>query len=143
MSEEIQTIGRPKADINWKRVDELLEAGCSGAEIAGYFGLNKATIYERCVTDHDLTFTEYSQRRYAKGESLLREIQYNKALGITEKGDNTMLVWLGKTRLKQREEKIISVSEEDAKAFDSFMNFFSDKQKSKENNDSTSLTETD
>lgn len=135
--------GRPKADINWNRVDELLEAGCSGAEIAANFGLNPATIYDRCMKDHQIPFSEYSQCKQAKGESLLREVQYKKALGITEKGDNTMLVWLGKVRLKQKEEKTIALSEDDAKSFEALMNHFHLKQKPPESNDRSILTETD
>ncbi len=30
-------------------------------------------------------------------------MQYEKALGKSKKGDNTMLIWLGKQRLNQRE----------------------------------------
>lgn len=94
-------VGRPRASIDWEYVDELLEGGCSGAEIAGTMGLNPATIYERCVTDRGMPFSEYSQRKYSKGATLLRMQQYKKALGLTEAGDNTQLIWLGKTRLKQ------------------------------------------
>lgn len=94
-------IGRPKADIDWNRVNELLIAGCSGAEVAGYFGLNKTTIYERCVTDNNLTFTEYSSQFYSKGETIIREAQFKKV----KEGDNAMLIWLGKNRLKQRDKE--------------------------------------
>lgn len=95
--------GRPKADIDWNKVDALLIAGCSGREIAGNFGLNPHTIYDRCEKDHGVMFSEYSQQRYAKGEALLRAQQFAKALGKTTEGDNTMLVWLGKNRLGQGE----------------------------------------
>src|SRR6187402_2767562 len=95
------SVGRPKADINWKRANELLEAGCSGAEVAAVFGLNPQTIYERCLTDHGIIFTEYSAQFYSKGDSQIREMQHKKA----KEGDNTMLVWLGKNRLKQRDKE--------------------------------------
>ena len=94
-------LGRPKADIDWERANELLIAGCSGAEIAGYFGLNANTIYARCLEDNKITFSEYSQPFYSKGESSLREVQYHKA----KQGDNMMLIWLGKNRLKQRDKE--------------------------------------
>ncbi len=89
--------GRPKAIIDWNYVNGLLISGCSGAEIAGSIGLNKATIYERCLVDNGIPFAEYSQQMYSKGDALLRNVQFEKALS----GDNTMLVWLGKSRLKQ------------------------------------------
>ena len=96
-----ENLGRPKADINWDMVDEYLIAGCSGREIAGLIGLNPATIYDRCEKDHGIPFSDYSQQRYSKGESLIRQKQFLKAL--KGDGDNTMLIWLGKTRLGQKE----------------------------------------
>ena len=93
--------GRPKADISWNYVDSLLEGGCSGAEIASALGISAHTLYDRCLSDNKMMYSEYSQCKSAKGEALLRMQQYNKALGLTESGDNTQLIWLGKTRLKQ------------------------------------------
>ncbi len=97
--------GRPKAEINWQYVDSLLEGGCSGVEIASEIGINPNTLYARCVIDNNIEFSVYSQQKSAKGEAKLRMQQYRKALGLTEAGDNTMLVWLGKNRLNQREHK--------------------------------------
>jgi len=94
-------IGRPKADIDWKVVDEFLIAGCSGVEVAAFLGINPVTVYARCIEDNGIAFSLYSQVKSAKGDSILRAHQYNKALGRTEIGDNTLLIWLGKTRLKQ------------------------------------------
>jgi hypothetical protein len=96
-------IGRPRADINWDEVGELLEAGCSGREIAGYLGLEPHTIYDRCLQDNKMPFSTYSSQFYAKGEMILRAHQYAKALGKTKEGDNTLLIWLGKNRLKQKD----------------------------------------
>ena len=90
--------GRPLAHIDWEKVNHLLKCGCSGRQIAGNLGFQPNTIYDRCVTDHGITFTEYSQQFYAKGESLLLEKQFDKAIN---NGDNMMLIWLGKNILKQ------------------------------------------
>lgn len=95
--------GRPEAIIDWKKVDDLLISGCSGAQIAGYFGLNPATIYDRCNKDHGIPFSEYSQQKYSKGETILKAHQFAKAIGKTKDGDNTLLIWLGKQRLGQKE----------------------------------------
>ncbi len=95
--------GRPQANLNWDEIDTLLISGCSGREIAGYIGVNPATIYDRCPIDKGIPFSQYSQQKYEKGESLLRHQQFKKALGKTDEGDNTMLVWLGKNRLNQRD----------------------------------------
>lgn len=98
-------MGRPEADIHWKTVEDLLVSGCSGADIAGYLGMEPNTIYRRCEKDHGIPFSQYSRQFYAKGDSLLRAHQFAKALGKTNEGDNTLLIWLGKTRLKQKEEQ--------------------------------------
>jgi hypothetical protein len=103
--------GRPKADIDWDYVDSLLEAGCSGREISSTIGITPQTIYDRCLQDNKKEFSLYSQEKQAKGESLLRAHQYAKALGYTDKGDNTLLIWLGKTRLKQIDASQLAAAE--------------------------------
>lgn len=95
--------GRPQAEINWDKVKSLLEAGCSGREIAGNIGISAHTLYDRCMTDNNIEFSKFSQQFHAKGESRLLAHQYAKALGLTTEGDNTLLIWLGKVRLKQKE----------------------------------------
>lgn len=97
----VDGIGRPKANIDWEKADEYLIAGCSGRELAALFGLQPNTIYSRCLEDHGITFTEYSEQRYAKGDNFIRKAQFEKAM---EK-DNTMLIWLGKNRLKQKDKE--------------------------------------
>lgn len=89
--------------IDWQRVDELLEAGCLGTEIAAVFNMHYQTFYGKVEEKYKTTFTQFSCEKRAKGESALREVQYNKALGRSKKGDNMMLIWLGKQRLGQRE----------------------------------------
>jgi len=99
--------GRPKSNINWQQLDQLLVAGCSGAEVAAYIGINKATIYDRCEQEYGIPFSEYSQQKKAKGRSLLRSQQFAKALGTSDQGDNTLLIWLGKQRLEQNDRQQI------------------------------------
>lgn len=91
--------GRPEAEIDWNSVDRLLEAGCFTTEIAARFGISVDTLYRRCATDHNVKYTEYSRQKKANGESLLRAAQFKNAM----KGNTTMQVWLGKQRLKQRD----------------------------------------
>lgn len=120
------TSGRPKSEIDWKNVDELLEAGCSGAEIAANIGINPATLYDRCQIDHNKMFSEYSQEKQSKGDSLLKKVQFDKALT----GDNTLLIWLGKCRLKQKEHQDEVIAKEVELKFDQLMRQM---QKDKEN----------
>lgn len=92
--------GRPEIIIDWKKVDQLLEAGCHTTEIASYFGVSTDSFYNRCLKDKGINFSAYSQEKRRRGDSLLRAKQYEVAM----KGDKTMLVWLGKNRLDQKDE---------------------------------------
>ncbi len=96
-------MSRPEVEIDWKKVDELLIAGCLGTEIAGFFCVHPDTLYRRVLEKYGMGFTDYAQQKKSKGDALFRAHQFAKALGLTTKGDNTLLIWLGKTRLKQRE----------------------------------------
>ena len=58
-----------------------------------------------------MSFTHYSQKMRAKGDSVLRHKQFDKA--VKGDGDNTMLIWLGKTRLGQRENNEPTESHQD------------------------------
>jgi hypothetical protein len=92
-------MARPLAKINWDLVNDLLVSGCSGREIAANIGLNEKTLYYHCVKEFKETFTEYSTKKYAKGHSLL----HNKQFEIAMAGNVTMLIWLGKVRMSQKE----------------------------------------
>jgi hypothetical protein len=92
-------MSRPEKPIDWKKVDDLLMAGCFGTEIASHFDMHPNTFYDRVNAQYNMSFTDYSCQKRQKGDSLIRTKQFEKAL----KGDNVMLVWLGKNRLNQRE----------------------------------------
>lgn len=93
--------GRPKKKIDWNIVDKLLEADCEGTEIAAYLGMHPNVLYERCKKEKKCNFSEYLQEKKAKGNSLLKVKQYELAM----KKDKTMLVWLGKQRLGQKDKQ--------------------------------------
>lgn len=92
-------MSRPEIPVDWEQVERLMEAGCMGTEVAAYFGMHPETFYGRVEKKYKLGFTEFMSIKRQKGDSILKAVQFKKAA----KGDNTMLVWLGKTRLKQRE----------------------------------------
>lgn len=95
-------MSRPPKPIDWDLVDKLLEAGCLGTEIAANFDMHPNTFYERVTERYKMSFTQYSSEKKSKGDSILRAVQYQVA--VKEK-DKTMLIWLGKQRLGQREPK--------------------------------------
>ena len=125
--------GRPYKEINWDLVDDLLIAGCSGTEIAPHFDMHPHTFYDRVFEEKKMLFTDYSLQKKCKGDSILRHVQYKKAV----KGDNTLLIWLGKNRLNQRESSEVNVSPETAKTFISVMEQL---QRAREDKNSTLVT---
>jgi len=92
-------MARPIKPLDWDRVEWLLKCGCSGAEIAAEFDMHPDTFYRKVEDTYNIGFTEFCAIKRANGDVLLREAQFGKAL---EK-DNTMMIWLGKQRLGQKE----------------------------------------
>ena len=100
-------MGRPKAEIDWKRVDRMLQAAMPATQIADALGLGCSdTLYRACERDHKMTFTAYSQQKRASGDELLRMKQFDMAM----KGDTTMAIFLGKNRLGQSDKQAIEHS---------------------------------
>lgn len=109
---------RPEIPIDWQQVDYMLRYGANGVTIAQHLGMHHETFYDRVVKKFNIGFTEYAAQKRAIGDDEIREAQFRKAV---KKLDNTMLIWLGKQRLGQKEnhqEK--TVSEEILRAFDEF-----------------------
>jgi hypothetical protein len=98
-----RTIPKNVKHVDWEKVDEYLLAGCKGTEIAPHFNMHHDTFYRKVEEKHKVSFTAYAARKKEQGDSMLRKAQFDKAV----KGDNTMLIWLGKNRLKQREGEVI------------------------------------
>ena len=72
--------GRPKAKIDWRRVDQMLMAQCTAVEIAAALGLGcEDTLYNACKRDHKMHFSAYSQQKRAKGHATAKEIFYKQA----------------------------------------------------------------
>lgn len=90
---------RPKIPIDWDQVDKLLMSGCLGTEIASSIGCCVDTLYDRTFQEKGVIFSAYAREKKEKGDTILRHAQFAKAA----KGDNTMLIWLGKLRLGQRD----------------------------------------
>lgn len=104
-------MARPEKPIDWEFVDELLIAGCIGTEIAPHFDMHPDTFYHRVQEKYNICFTAYSLQKKSQGDSLLRKVQFDKALN----SDTSMLIWLGKNRLNQKD-RDMSREIEDIKA---------------------------
>jgi transposase-like protein len=89
--------GRPEAVIDWKRVDSMLQAHCTGTGIASLLGIHPETLYRACQDKYKIGFTEYSVQKKTEGKELLRQKQFSVAMN----GEKSMLIWLGKQYLEQ------------------------------------------
>lgn len=98
-------VGRPEYKIEWEIVEQLLQADCSGTEIASVLGISNDTLYIRCKKEKGLDFSAYSLKYKQKGDSLLKSKQFESA--IADK-NITMQIWLGKQRLNQREKQEVT-----------------------------------
>jgi hypothetical protein len=93
---------RPKANIDWEKVGQLVAAGCDGVQVAAYFGIHPNTLYLACEEEYKISFSDFLQEKRSKGDAMILASQFEAA--IRDK-DRTMLIWLGKQRLGQREKQ--------------------------------------
>lgn len=109
---------RPEKTIDWELVDEKIIHGCPGTEIAAYFGMHPNTFYLKVEEQYKTSFSDYWQQKHMEGNTCLRKWQWEKA----KTGDNTMLIWLGKNRLKQSESpQELNVGQETINNFNGIM----------------------
>lgn len=119
---------RPEKPVDWERVDQMLMHGSLGTEIANVFDMHPETFYRKVQQEFKIGFTEYCAKKRSKGDYSIREAQFKKAVN---KLDNTMLIWLGKQRLGQREtHSDIAIPEDLAKPFLELMAQFKASQES-------------
>jgi len=91
--------GRPKIVIPWDKVDKLLQAHCTGTQVAASLNINPETLYRACEREHKVGFVVYSGQKKESGVSLLKAIQFNTAL----KGSIPMQIFLGKNYAGQKD----------------------------------------
>lgn len=72
---------------------------CTVEEICSVLGISDSTISRRCKEDHKINIEEYIQQKANGGRASLRRMQYKKA----QEGNPTMLIWLGKQYLGQKD----------------------------------------
>lgn len=106
------------AQIDWEKVDQWLAAGCNGIQCAAAIGIHYETLARRCKSDKNMDFVAYMQEKRSNGDAMIHAAQFHKA--IKEKHP-TMLVWLGKQRLGQKEDGDKHASNDLGSKFDEFI----------------------
>ena len=85
-------MARPKKyNIDTEQVEKLASFGCTNIEIASVFGCDESLIRK--------SYSEFLIKGREKGKVRLRQLQWKAA----DKGNVTMLIWLGKQVLGQVE----------------------------------------
>ena len=92
-------MSKKEVNIDWDYVGEQLKKGCSGSSIASSLGIHDNTLYLRCKKDLKVEFVTYAQQKKSEGNDILNTKQFDVAM----EGNVSMLIWLGKQRLGQKE----------------------------------------
>ena len=83
-------MARPKKfNIKPTEVKKLAKYGCTNLEIADFYGCDESLLRK--------SYSEYLTKGRAKGKMRLRQLQWQSA----EKGNTSMLIFLGKQMLGQ------------------------------------------
>ena len=91
--------GRPKILIDWEEFKKLCKIQCTLAEISAWFNCSEDTIERRCQEEKEMLFADYYKKNSASGKISLRRTQMKAAM----EGNVTMLIWLGKQFLDQKD----------------------------------------
>ena len=92
-------MGRPRIEIDTDQVSAFCQVLCTQEEIALFLGCSIETLNRRIKEKSGLTFAGFYQKHSVGGKMSLRRYQYLAA----KDGNPTMLVWLGKQVLGQRD----------------------------------------
>tara|TARA_Y100001973_G_C5187076_1_gene328548 strand:- start:1746 stop:2078 length:333 start_codon:yes stop_codon:yes gene_type:complete len=97
MTKEKKKSGRPKKhNVDPEKVEQLAGFGCTNTEICSFFDFSNRTLTRN--------YAENLAKGRDKGKIRLRQLQWRAA----EKGNTSMLIWLGKQILGQTEKTEVS-----------------------------------
>jgi len=89
-------VPRKQIPIDTDALEKLAMLHCTGPEVAAFFECNQSTISRRLAKE---PLKSVWERGWAKGNISIRRQQMQRA----EAGDKTMLIWLGKQWLGQKD----------------------------------------
>ena len=95
--------GRPRKEVDFDKIDALCQYHCTAQEIIAHlqifdYDISQDTIERRIKERFNSTFAEYIEQKHnAHAKPTLRKWQWAAA----EKGNPSMLIWLGKQYLQQ------------------------------------------
>ena len=92
-------MARPKKKISQKQFESLCAIQCTKEEICNVLDVTEKTLNNWCKETYGEGFSLVFSKKRALGKASLRRNQWK----LAEKGNSTMLIWLGKQILKQSE----------------------------------------
>ena len=92
-------MARPRKVINQKQFESLCAIQCTQEEICNVLDVSEKTLISWCNEVYGESFSKVFRQKRDLGKTSLRRNQWKQA----EKGNTTMLIWLGKQILKQSE----------------------------------------
>lgn len=92
---------RPRVRIDEEQVEEMAAIGCTVAEIAGIVGCSPRTVERRAAAP------------VARGRARLNVSLRGKQIELAMGGNASMLIWLGKQLLGQRDKAEATLREEE------------------------------
>lgn len=106
-------MARPRKEIDQKQFEALCHIQCTEEEICGVLGVTDKTLTRWCKQIYGFGFSETYKKCSAGGRMSIRRLQFDCA----KRGNTSMLIWLGKQYLGQRDEPEDSVDMEDSEAY--------------------------
>ena len=101
-------MGRPKIEIEKQTFENLCKIQCTQSEIASVLNASEDTILRWCKSTYGDTFAASYKKLSEGGRTSLRRAQWIAAM----KGNPTMLIWMGKQILGQKDQQRVETVKE-------------------------------
>lgn len=99
--------GPPLKKIDWRAVGEAAKIFCTQEELAAIAGVCVETLETACKRELDIEFSDWIDQKRVVGKASLRRKQFQTAMA----GNVTMLIWLGKQWLAQKDKAELSAND--------------------------------
>ena len=93
-------MARPNKEFSKKVFEGLCSIMCTEKEICSFFETTDKTLNKWCKREYGMGFSDIYKIKSQNGRISIRRLQFKSA----EKGNPSMLIWLGKQYLGQSEE---------------------------------------
>jgi hypothetical protein len=100
---------KPMSDEEYEKLIAMIRIQCTQEEICGIYEMSIDTLNRRISERGDENFAGLYKKHSDEGKASLRRSQWKKA----QEGNATMLIWLGKQMLGQRDSQDLNLGGQD------------------------------